>query len=72
MTVKELKQKLNEFPNDYPIVLLDITTDDSSSSLYELKNDNLEIINLYEQSNESKPITGIAITFENNHNENPI
>jgi hypothetical protein len=71
MTNAELKAILNSFPDDYPVVLVDITTDDDMESCYSIENTSVGETDLI-QTGSSKTIKGIGISFRNMLNENPI
>ena len=71
MKVKDLKKILNQYPDDYPVILFDITTDDENYCSYSIEKEHVEELDLW---NEERDEThkGVGVIFENKLNENPI
>ena len=72
MVVKELIEKLSKYPENYPVVLLDETTDEESASCYGITDSKIGEVDLFKYPDEEKGYKGIAISFKNKLNENPI
>lgn len=72
MTIKELKEKIKDLPDDMRFGLLDSTTDDFGDSNYSVTGESFEILDYVEE--EEREIVGKALflVFENVLNENPI
>lgn len=72
MVVKELIEKLSKYPDDYPVVLLDETTDDESDSCYAITDSKISEVDLFKYPDEDNGYKGVGISFENRLNEDPI
>lgn len=72
MTVKDLKEYLKDKPDEMPIGLLDLTTDDFGHCNYPVNKDNLLIEDYVRDEGEEIAGKMLFITFENSLNENPI
>lgn len=71
MTNAELKAILSTFPDDYPVVLIDLTTDDELECTYTIEKSSVGEEDLIQGWSE-KQVKGIGICFRNRLNENPI
>lgn len=79
-TVKDLKRflELNNLPDEMPVGLLDISTDDTEDMNYSLTDNSFEIENYYSEEdvqteNYGKPRGKMLfICFKNKLNENPL
>ena len=74
MTVKELKQKLENLPDDMMVGLLDGTTDDRDDMNYFIEDQDVFVGHCWKEDNETGEPDGkmLFITFENKLNENSI
>jgi len=72
MNVKELKEFLKDLPDEMPVGLLDMTTDDFTDCNYPVNKDNLIIDDCVKEEGEDVSGKMLFITFENSLNENPI
>jgi hypothetical protein len=72
MNIKELKEIIQELPDEMPVGLLDYTTDDFYDCNYNLKKEDFFIEDYV--FDEDSEILGkmLFIGFENKLNENPI
>lgn len=79
-TIKDLKKFIekNNLPDDMPVGLVDITTDDTDDMNYSFSDENFQVEDYYSQEDEGTDDYGkprgkmLFITFENKLNENPI
>lgn len=79
-TVKDLKNflKLNNLPDEMPVGLLDISTDDTDDMNYSLSDNSFEIEDYYSEEDENNNDYGkprgkmLFICFKNKLNENPL
>ena len=74
MNVKELKQKLENLPDDMMVGLLDSTTDDRDDMNYFISEEDIFIEDCWLPDNEDgePDCKMLFISFENKLNENPI
>ena len=74
MNVKELKQKLENLPDEMMVGLLDITTDDRDDMNYFISDEDVFVDDCYKEDNETGEPDGkmLFIAFENVLNDNPI
>jgi hypothetical protein len=73
MTIKELKEFIKDLPDDMPVGLLDMSTDDFTDGNYSLSTDNFMIDDYVKEEGDMEPLgKALFITFENHLNENPI
>ena len=74
MNVKELKEKLENLPDDMMVGLLDTTTDDRYDMTYFISDEDVFVDDCYKEDNENGEPDGkmIFISFENKLNEDPI
>ena len=72
MNVQELIYFLKKLPNEMPVGLLDITTDDPTYMNYDLKKENLTIQDFSREYDGDVIGKMLFITFKNYLNENPI
>ena len=74
MNVKELKQKLENLPDEMMVGLLDTTTDDRDDMNYFISDEDVFVDDCYKEDNETGKPDGkmLFIAFENKLNENPI
>ena len=74
MNVKELKQKLENLPDEMMVGLLDTTTDDRDDMNYFISDEDVFIDDCYKEDNETGESDGkmLFIAFENVLNDNPI
>jgi len=74
MNVKELKQKLENLPDDMKVGLLDATTDDRDDMNYFISDEDVFVEDCWKEDNETGEPDGkmLFISFENKLNENPI
>jgi hypothetical protein len=70
MKVKDLKQLINDLPDDMPIVLIDLTTDDFNDCNYPVEKENFEIMDWTEKGEPKGK--ALFLVFENKLNPNPI
>ncbi|MBD8081109.1 hypothetical protein [Chryseobacterium caseinilyticum] len=76
-TVKDFKEILENLPEDMPVGLIDVTTDDTDDMNYPLGKENFTIEDYFRgdqtDDNYGTPLGKMLfITFENKLNENPI
>jgi len=73
MKIKDLKRFLNELPDEMPVGILDMTTDDVDDANYPISRESLQIME-YVNFDEENEIKGemLFFTFINSLNENPI
>jgi hypothetical protein len=71
MTIIELKQFIENLPNDAPVVLCDLSTDDPFECSYDLDIPSLDFSDLTDHEDEPKG-KGLIICFHNKLNPNPI
>ena len=71
MTVKELKQKLENLPDDMIVGLLDATTDDRGYMNYFISDEDVFVEDCYHEDNDTGEPDGkmLFIVFENKLNE---
>lgn len=74
MNVKELKQKLENLPDDMMVGLLDSTTDDRDDMNYSIGHSDVFVEDCFHEDNETGEPDGkmLFILFENKLNEDPI
>ena len=74
MTVKELKQKLENLPDDMIVGLLDATTDDRGYMNYFISDEDVFVDDCYYEDNDTGEPDGkmLFIAFENKLNEDSI
>lgn len=74
MNVKELKQYLNELPDEMPVGILDLTTDDTYAANYPVNKKIMHIGDYVDFEADENEVKGqmLFLTFENSLNENPI
>ncbi|BFP39525.1 hypothetical protein FGF1_03700 [Flavobacteriaceae bacterium GF1] len=74
MKVKDLKNYLETLPEDMPIGLLDLTTDDVDDANYPINESTLSIEDYVNFEVDKNEILGkmLFFTFKNKLNENPI
>ena len=74
MTVKELKQKLENLPDDMIVGLLDATTDDRYYMNYFISDEDVFVDDCYNEDNDTEEPDGkmLFIIFENKLNEDSI
>ena len=74
MTVKELKQKLENLPDDMIVGLLDTTTDDRDDMNYFISDEDVFVDDCYHEDNDTGEPDGkmLFIVFENKLNEDSI
>ena len=74
MTVKELKLKIENLPDDMMVGLLDVTTDDRDDMNYFIADQDVFVDDCWKEDNESGEPDGkmLFICFANKLNENPI
>lgn len=79
MTIGELKKYIsdNNLPDDMPIGILDLTTDDTNDANYPFNEEVLMVddyynIDEFEEADYEPKGKMLFITFENKLNENPI
>ena len=73
MNVKELKDFIKDLPDEMPVGLLDVTTDDFQDTNYFIEKEHL-LIEDYVRDEGDMEVGGkmVFILFENKLNENPI
>lgn len=69
MKKHELIEMLEKYPDDYEIVLIDLTTDDEEDCVYGVDEEDIEEISVTDQNGD---IMAIGIAFFNKLNPNPI
>ena len=74
MKVKELKEKLENLPDDMMVGLLDTTTDDRDDMSYFISDEDVFVDDCYNEDNDTEEPDGkmLFIVFENKLNEDPI
>lgn len=74
MTVKELREKIKNLPDEMMVGLLDTTTDDTFDMNYFISENDVFVDDYWKEDNVSGEPDGrmLFICFENNLNENPI
>ncbi|MFH6966468.1 hypothetical protein [Flavobacterium sp. FlaQc-28] len=78
MKIKDLKKIVQDLPDEMPVGLLDLTTDETENMNYHLSEENFEIEDYYHEDDESTDNYGVPrgkmlfISFENKLNENSI
>ena len=74
MTVKDLKQKLENLPDDMIVGLLDGTTDDRYDMNYFISDEDVFVDDCYHEDNDTGEPDGkmLFIVFENKLNEDSI
>jgi hypothetical protein len=72
MKVKDLKQLINDLPDDMPIGLIDLTTDDFNDCNYPVEKENFEIMDWSEEEDGEPKGKALFLVFENKLNPNPI
>lgn len=72
MIIKDLKEIIKNLPDEMPVGLFDITTDDVDDCNYPIERENFEVMDCVNQYEEETGVKGLFIVFENKLNENPI
>lgn len=74
MNIKQLKAQIKNLPDEMPVGLLDLTTDDPLDSNYPVSKDTIHIGDYVDFHDNENVIKGkmLFFTFENSLNENPI
>ena len=64
ITIKDLKSAINELPDEMPVLLLDLSTDDDTENLYNITHKKLGVddVSYKESGEETKAFT---IAFDN-------
>lgn len=72
MNIKELKEVIADLPDDMPVGLLDLTTDDFHNCNYGLKKEDLTVGDYVKEEGDEVSGKALYLCFENKLNENPI
>jgi hypothetical protein len=72
MNIKQLKELIKDLPDDMPVGLWDITTDDFTDLNYSLTKESFMVEDYVEEENGDIKGQMLFICFENKLNENPI
>lgn len=72
LTIKDLKEKIQNLPDDMKVQLLDLTTDDPYESSYSLTPESCGVDDYVDMEDEEVAGQLFWISFENKLNENPI
>jgi len=73
MDIKELKEFIKNLPDEMPVQLLDMTTDDGNESNYGINTEDLIVDDYVKEEGDIKAVGKMLyICFENKINENPI
>lgn len=76
-TVGDFKKRLKDLPDDMPVILMDISTDDVESCNYVFRNENVDIDDYYifesEEYDRGEPSgKALFLYFDNMLNDDPI
>ena len=74
MNVKQLKEFIKDLPDEMPVGIIDLTTDDVDYANYPINEDTLWIDDYVNMEESEMEVKGkmLFFTFENKLNENPI
>lgn len=72
MKVAQLKELIRDLPDDMPVGLIDLTTDDFSNCNYPVEKENFEIMEWTDEEGGEPIGKGLFLVFENKLNQNPI
>lgn len=64
ITIKDLKTAIHELPDDMPVLLLDLSTDDDTESLYDITPKRLGVDDVVYKESE-KETKAFTIAFDN-------
>ena len=70
MTIKDIKELIQDLPDDMPFSILDLSTDDETEMNYHISKDNFDVMDCYSDEEEEFPThKALFLCFENNLRE---
>ena len=72
MKIIDLKQLIDDLPDDMPVGLIDLTTDDFNDCNYSVEKENFEIMDWSEEEGGEPKGKALFLVFSNKLNPNPI